>query len=191
MYRYSAICFDITTQKEAELLLQNIVAKYQSVIEITDGFCELTGYSHEELKNINLFDTNENSPLNVPKSMAVFKHSENNIEIEQTRKNGSKWIAEMTISSAIIKDGTQFVFLHDITEKKHIENTNKSLQAQVNQMQKLEHIGLLTAGVAHDFNNILAGIMGYNEINKMITEDIPLFFPVELRSITRVKDIHN
>ena len=189
LYRYSAIRFDITAQKEVERRLQNIVAKYQSVIEATDGFChitadgkfidvsdgfcELTGYSREELKSINLFDTNENSPLTVPKSMAVFKHSEKHIEMEQTRKNGEKWIAEMTISSAIIKDGTQFVFLHDITEKKHTENTNKSLQAQVNQMQKLESIGRLTAGVAHDFNNILAGIMGYNEINKMIIEDIP------------------
>ncbi|MSR17496.1 MAG: PAS domain-containing sensor histidine kinase [Methylococcaceae bacterium] len=189
LYQYSAIRFDITAQKEAELRLQNIATKYQSVIEVTDGFChittdgkfidvsdgfcELTGYSREELMNINLFDTNENSPLNIPKSMAVFKHHEKNIEIEQTRKNGSKWIAEITISSAIIKDGTQFVFLHDITEKKHIENANKLLQAQVNQMQKLESIGRLTAGVAHDFNNILAGIMGYNEINKMIIEDIP------------------
>ncbi|MFI3180584.1 MAG: PAS domain-containing protein [Methylococcales bacterium] len=33
LYRYSAIRFDITAQKEAERRLQNIVAKYQSVIE--------------------------------------------------------------------------------------------------------------------------------------------------------------
>ncbi len=49
---------------------------------------------------------------------------------------------------------------------------NKLLQNQVNHMQKLESIGRLTSGIAHDFNNILMCIMGYNEINKMDSEDV-------------------
>ena len=49
---------------------------------------------------------------------------------------------------------------------------NTLLNHQMNQMQKLESIGRLTSGIAHDFNNILMCILGYNEINKMDSEDI-------------------
>jgi len=45
-------------------------------------------------------------------------------------------------------------------------------------MQKLESIGRLTSVIAHDFNNILMAISGYNEFNKMaamdLTEDAPV-----------------
>jgi PAS domain S-box-containing protein len=47
--------------------------------------------------------------------------------------------------------------VEDITEK-------KKLEAQLLQVQKLEAIGTLAGGVAHDFNNILAAIMGYAEL---------------------------
>ena len=49
---------------------------------------------------------------------------------------------------------------------------NKILDTQIHHMQKLESIGRLTSGVAHDFNNILMCMLGYNEINKMDSEDI-------------------
>ncbi|MCB4203767.1 response regulator, partial [Deferribacterales bacterium Es71-Z0220] len=48
----------------------------------------------------------------------------------------------------------------DITEK-------KQLQEQLNQTQKLDSIGQLAGGVAHDFNNILSAIMGYVELAKL------------------------
>jgi len=51
-------------------------------------------------------------------------------------------------------------------------NQNDELNHQVNQMQKLESIGQLTSGIAHDFNNILACMLGYNEMNLILTEDI-------------------
>ena len=49
---------------------------------------------------------------------------------------------------------------------------NRILNEQVNHMQKLESIGRLTSGVAHDFNNILGCILGYNEMNQESCEDI-------------------
>jgi signal transduction histidine kinase len=49
---------------------------------------------------------------------------------------------------------------------------NMLLNSQINHMQKLESIGRLTSGIAHDFNNILMCILGFNELNKMDSEDI-------------------
>ena len=49
---------------------------------------------------------------------------------------------------------------------------NALLNRQMNHMQKLESIGRLTSGLAHDFNNILGCIMGYNEMTGYASEDI-------------------
>jgi two-component system, cell cycle sensor histidine kinase and response regulator CckA len=48
---------------------------------------------------------------------------------------------------------------YDITERKKAEDAQAKLQAQLIQSQKLESVGRLAGGVAHDFNNILAAIM--------------------------------
>jgi signal transduction histidine kinase/CheY-like chemotaxis protein len=57
----------------------------------------------------------------------------------------------------------------DITEQKRAEQEQESLQLQFLQAQKMESIGRLAGGVAHDFNNMLGVIIGYTEmaINKV------------------------
>ena len=48
----------------------------------------------------------------------------------------------------------------DITERKQAEAEREKLQAQLNQAQKMEAIGTLAGGIAHNFNNILMGVQG-------------------------------
>ncbi|HOL93667.1 MAG TPA: PAS domain S-box protein, partial [bacterium] len=52
----------------------------------------------------------------------------------------------------------------DITEHKRVEEERAKLQEQLQQAQKLESIGRLAGGVAHDFNNMLSVVLGYGEI---------------------------
>ncbi|MBV1758792.1 MAG: PAS domain S-box protein [Dethiosulfatibacter sp.] len=61
------------------------------------------------------------------------------------------------------------VFLRDITERKMTEKTKQELDVHMRQQQKLEAIGTLASGVAHEINNPLNGIMNYAEL---LNEDI-------------------
>ncbi len=56
------------------------------------------------------------------------------------------------------------VFVRDITERKRIENLRMEMEAQQRQQQKLEAIGTLAGGVAHEINNPIHGIMNYAEL---------------------------
>ena len=56
------------------------------------------------------------------------------------------------------------VFAKDITALKHAEEERERVELQLLQAQKMESLGSLAGGVAHDFNNMLAGIMGYTDL---------------------------
>ncbi|MES1244928.1 MAG: ATP-binding protein [Acidobacteriota bacterium] len=56
------------------------------------------------------------------------------------------------------------VAIRDIASRKRNEAENKMLQRQLLHSQKMEAIGRLSAGVAHDFNNCLLAIFGYNDL---------------------------
>ena len=55
----------------------------------------------------------------------------------------------------------------DITRLKVLEAESRSIQARLQQAQKMEAIGTLAGGIAHDFNNILTAVLGYTEIALM------------------------
>jgi len=191
IYKYAAIRFDITEKKEQELSLSRQAAQYKAVIETTDGFCRInrsgrflevsegschiSGYSEDELMHMNIYDMDASE--NFSQRMENFKHliesNGKSFEARRRRKDGSEWIAEINASPSILNDGSLFVFFHDITERREMEERNKMLRQQVNQMQKLDSIGRLTAGIAHDFNNVLASILGYNEFNQDISDEMP------------------
>lgn len=63
------------------------------------------------------------------------------------------------------------ILTNDITDYKEAQLEKDKLQTQLNQSQKLESIGRLAGGVAHDFNNMLGVIIGYTELALMGIED--------------------
>jgi PAS domain S-box-containing protein len=83
------------------------------------------------------------------------------------RKDGEiRWI---WAASGFMKDknGTlhdQFGIVQDITERKREEHEREKLQSQLHQSQKMELIGQLAGGIAHDINNVLTAILGHTEL---------------------------
>jgi PAS domain S-box-containing protein len=64
----------------------------------------------------------------------------------------------------------------DITERKRADEEKKKLLAQLTQAQKMESVGRLAGGVAHDFNNMLSVILGYAKLaQEGIEPDEPLY----------------
>jgi len=103
-------------------------------------------------------------------------------EKESVLRNGKKvWIA-WTYRPIFDGDGNIIEILcigTDITELKRAEQEKRDLEARLQRAQKMEAIGTLAGGVAHDLNNILSGIVSYPELLLMdIPQDSPLRKPI-------------
>ncbi len=81
------------------------------------------------------------------------------------RLDGSEVDVELK-SVPIEIDGVHggFVFVRDITERKELERKKSEVDAHMRQQQKLEAIGTLAGGVAHEINNPINGIMNYAQL---------------------------
>ncbi len=91
-----------------------------------------------------------------------------NHETEIIKKDGSK---SSIVFSCVLLDpeGNKKVLgiTVDVTEMKNAEKEREKLQERLHHSQKLEAVGILAGGVAHDFNNMLGAIIGYTELTMM------------------------
>lgn len=79
-------------------------------------------------------------------------------DVEGLRIDGSLFPAHLSLGHAVVKGRDYFVaILHDLSQRAAIEQA-------LNQAQRLEALGALTGGVAHDFNNVLTIISGSLEL---------------------------
>jgi PAS domain S-box-containing protein len=94
-------------------------------------------------------------------------------EIVGLRKDGTEFPAEASISKLVSGEEAIFtVTLRDITARKQAEEEKRSLEAQLRQNAKMEALGILAGGIAHDLNNVLVPVLGLTQLTlKRLPED--------------------
>jgi two-component system, cell cycle sensor histidine kinase and response regulator CckA len=179
----------------------NLVCTY-----VSPSVFRITGFTPQEFqkKPINEMATPESiamvgkllaEELVKEKSGNVDKGRSKTIEFEMvTKKGGTVWVeASATFTRDTSGNVTGVLGVtRDISERKQSEKEKARLEEQLLQAQKMESVGRLAGGVAHDFNNMLSVILGYSELIKLnLSESDPLMIDMmEIeKAATRSRDI--
>ncbi|MEO5356301.1 MAG: PAS domain S-box protein [Nitrospirae bacterium YQR-1] len=186
---------DVTTHKTAQRKLQSSERRYRRLVELHHaGICvfdkegsavyvnpamaNMLGYNAEEIigHKAQEFLDESDIPLLVDVKEKLREGNYENLELRFTKKDGTKLYAMADLSPMFdefgIYDGI-IAGVVDITEKRLIEQ-------ELRHSQKMESIGQLAGGVAHDFNNIISSISNYvylikRKINDITTEELKDF----------------
>jgi len=136
-------------------------------LDANEAACVGLGYTREELLDLSIPDVDLNHD---PDQLAMVlgslvRNEPRNIESVHKRKDGTTFPVEVRIRFFGSEEKPLLLSLaRDITDRKRVEEEREKLQAQLNQAQKMESVGLLAGGVAHDFNNMLGVILGHTEM---------------------------
>ncbi len=164
-------------------ILENITDVYfetsldGSVFYCSPSCLEFSGYSQKELigKNSGILynDPNDRKLLLTPLQK---KGKVRNLELLFLKKNGDLYDVSLSAELAFDKEGNPSKIKGTIRDVTSINKAKEQLQRS----KKMEVIGLMAGGVAHDLNNILSGIIGYPELLlQTLPEDSDLRKPIE------------
>lgn len=145
-----------------------------TVLYISPSIHSMYGYTADEALSLSIRDIH--TPESFKKLMKVF-HAQLELEnggeadparhvvlqLRQRRKDGSLFDVEVRASFLRDDSGKPSGIVgiaRDITERVRAQRENEEMQEQLAQAQKMEAVGTLAGGLAHDFNNILGGILG-------------------------------
>jgi len=127
------------------------------------------GYSRDEFLAMTLADIHREEDM--PALIECLHSSplgKKEAQWQHRKKDGSTILVESHSQAfPYTTHSTRLIVVHDITEKKRTEEELRKRDGQLQQSQKMEAMGLLASGVAHDFNNILTGILGYSDLGMM------------------------
>lgn len=141
-------------------------------LEVNPSLARLLGRTQDEIVGRRLRDFSPADAVDAQRSQfeaAVREGSGQVIGARFERPNGKVSIVDFSVSNVEV-GGERFVLAigRDVTEQ-------RSLEQQLRQAQKMEAVGRLAGGVAHDFNNVLTAIFGYAEL---VAEEFPPGSPV-------------
>lgn len=184
---WRVVLTDISLQKRAEsalkgseerfrTLYEKAPVAYQSldengnIISVNETWLSCLGYSRNEVIGHNFCDfltveDQENFQHNFPRFKAVGEIL--GIEFLMQKKDGTSILVSFRGKTGRDEEGefrqTHCVF-HDITASREAEKEQQAMRNQLRHAKQMESIGTLAGGVAHEFNNLLAIMIGYNDL---------------------------
>ena len=176
-----------TSESRYRLLLQNANdAVYvhavtpdspDRILDVNDKACEMLGYTREEflsmdVPRIDVPEQAERIPAILEK---LFAEGRVLFETEHVAKDGRRIPVEVSARLFDLQGVSAVLSVtRDITERRKMEEERLELEARHRQAQKLESIGTLASGVAHEINNPLTGIINYAQLIADRTDNDPL-----------------
>ncbi len=183
------------TRRKTETALRQSEERYRTILDtIVDGYYEINlrgevmfcndallrifGFARSEIEELDALAllTAENQDLAISVFTRVYETGEpaHSIDWEISTRDGTPILIEMSISRITDVDGQALGFrgiVRDITERVRTSQEKANLEAQLQRSQRMEAIGTLAGGIAHNFNNLLMGIQG--NISLLMREHSP------------------
>ena len=144
-----------------------VISKESEVLSVNRSFCELFKLKRQEVVGQSVDAVLQTIGLSEECRTAIaarrpFRNLECTCSIP--RKHSGELTLNLTLSGIRLAEEEEeegLLVMDDITERKRVEQEERSLEEQFHQVQKLESVGTLATGIAHDFNNILCIIIGH------------------------------
>ncbi len=161
------------------ILMSLSTAAEGKFIEINDQFMNLTGYSHDELigstgRNLNLWGNpgDHDTFMDFLRKQGKVRNHPLLVSTKTGKTISTLWSG---VIIAINRENYLLASAVDITDRIHAEEERNALEERLHRSEKMEALGTLAGGVAHDLNNVLGVLVGYSELLQInLPEDSPL-----------------